>query len=188
MIDEVEGRTLTKYARAMIAQALGGERATRPTSAEIEKPGATFVTLKRDGDLHGCVGALEPRQAIVDDVAHNAVAAALLDPRAPAIRLADVPHLDVEVSLLSPLVPIEFDGSERGALAALVPFHDGVLLRLGSCRGTFLPQVWESLPRPEDFLRHLKQKAGLPSAFWSPDIRLDRYTSRKWLDPSKVTS
>ena len=182
-VDEAEGKRLAAYARAVIAEALGGDRASKPHSPAIDEEGATFVTLRRrDGDLHGCIGALEAQRTIVDDVAKNAVAAALYDPRAPVITLRDVAELDVEVSLLSRLEPIEFDGTEGGAVRALVPFRDGVVLELGHRRGTFLPQVWETLPRPTDFLEHLKEKAGLAKTFWSPDIRLSRYTSRKWLD------
>lgn len=188
LVDEQDGRTLARFARRSIEQALGGRVAERPNSASLEQLGATFVTLHKDGELHGCIGALEPSRTILDDVAYNAVAAALFDPRAPRLALEEVPLLEVEVSLLSPLSPIEYDGTEEGACAALVPFRDGVVLRWGDRRGTFLPQVWESLPRPQDFMRQLKQKAGLPSDFWSPAIRLYRYTSRKWNDRQREQS
>jgi len=76
--------------------------------------------------------------------------------------------------------------SEANAIAQLRPGIDGVVLRLGQARGTFLPQVWESLPRPEDFLQQLKRKAGLPGDFWDEDIRLARYTVSKWQEAERT--
>lgn len=182
-IDERQGRALAVYARAAIVEALGGPPATVPHESGFDAPAATFVTLRRHGELHGCVGALEPRRALVDDVGENAVAAALRDPRAPPIDRADVPSLDVEVSLLSPLEPIAYDGTEEGAARALVPFRDGVVLRRGLRRGTYLPQVWESLPDARAFLQSLLLKAGIHGP-WTPDIALERYSVRKWYDPA----
>lgn len=182
-IDERQGRSLARYARAVISEALGGPPAEAPNEAGFDAPAATFVTLRREGELHGCVGALEARRSLVDDVGENAVAAALRDPRAPIIDRSDVPSLDVEVSLLSPLERIDYDGTEEGAARALVPFRDGVVLRRGMNRGTYLPQVWESLPNRHEFLRSLMAKAGLRGP-WTPDITLERYSVRKWHDPA----
>jgi AmmeMemoRadiSam system protein A len=182
MIDELQGRTLARYARRAITEALGGERAARPEAPVFAQRAATFVTLRRGGALHGCIGALEPRGTLIDDIGKNAIAAALHDPRAPSLSLREVPFLDVEVSVLSALAPIDYDGTEPGAIAALVPFRDGVVLRYGHAQGTFLPQVWETLPTAREFVRHLKRKAGLSESFWADDVHLFRYTSRKWID------
>jgi AmmeMemoRadiSam system protein A len=145
----------------------------------LAEPGATFVTLKLDGDLRGCIGSLEPRRPLGIDVAANARAAAYLDPRFPPVSRAERRRLEVEVSLLSRAEPIAA-GSEAEALAALRPGIDGVVLEYGELRSTFLPQVWESLPDPAAFLGELKRKAGLPRAFWDPGIRLSRYTVEKF--------
>lgn len=186
MIGELEGRALARFAREAIAEALGGRAAEKPAGAAFHQRSGTFVTLRRNGTLHGCIGALEPRDEVLEDVRKNAVAAALLDPRAPDIALADVPALDVEVSLLTPLQPIEYDGTEEGALAAIVPFRDGVVVRHHDAQATFLPQVWESIPDRREFMRSLKIKAGLSATFWSPEVRLYRYASRKFTDRGRV--
>lgn len=170
------GRILASWARASLRQALGGPVALRPVGAWCEDPGATFVTLRWNatGDLQGCIGSIEPVQAIVDDVAHNAVAAGTRDPRFPPCEAEDVDRLDVELSILSPLEAIP--GPE-----AIRPGVDGIVLVRGSRRATFLPAVWESLPTVDEFLRELRGKAGL-----SPDddanVELLRYAVEHYLD------
>jgi uncharacterized protein len=84
-----------------------------------------------------------------------------------------------EVSLLSAMQPMDF-GSEAEALQQLRPGVDGVLLEFGRHRSTFLPQVWEQLPGADEFMAHLKHKAGLPVDFWAEGVRLQRYTVSKW--------
>lgn len=172
---------LSRWARAVLGEALGGPPAP-PPPAGAARPGAAFVTLRfRDGRLQGCIGSLEPRRALFADVRGNALAAAFDDPRARPIGLADLDALDVEVSILSPLEPIEFR-DEPGARAALRPGVDGVVLSAVGRRGTFLPQMWRELREPQVFLDELKQKAGLPARFWSPEVRLQRYTVDEHVD------
>ncbi len=172
---------LARFARARIAEELGGPPASRAElDALCNEWGASFVTLHwDDGRLQGCIGSLEPRRSLVDDVERNALAAAFADPRAVPIASGDLPHLSVEVSVLSPLERVTFDGSEEGACAALRAGTDGVLLVHGARRGTFLPQMWDELETPENFLVELKRKARLPPEFWSPDVELHRYTVTK---------
>ncbi|MFA5372126.1 MAG: AmmeMemoRadiSam system protein A [Sideroxydans sp.] len=173
------GKVLLQLARAAIAQRLGMATDLPPRSDWMDKPGACFVTLKTHGRLRGCIGSLEARQALYDDVAHNAIAAALRDPRFPPLAMGELDDIEVEVSLLSTATPMDcFD--EHDALAQLRPGVDGVILEYGAHRATFLPQVWEDLPQPQHFLTHLKHKAGLPEDFWSDDIRLSRYTVQKF--------
>jgi AmmeMemoRadiSam system protein A len=112
-------------------------------------------------------------------VRNNARAAAFSDTRFPPVHRDEYPELSVEVSLLSPCEPCEFDCQEE-ALARLRPGVDGIVFEFQGRRSTFLPQVWEQLPDPWDFLAQLKRKAGLPPAFWHPDIKLSRYTVMKW--------
>ena len=136
---------------------------------------ATFVTLRREGKLRGCVGTLEAVRPLVVDVAHNAWAAAFRDPRFPPLEAAEREGLDVHLSILRPAEPLDF-GSEEDLLGQLRPGVDGLILEEGGRRGTFLPAVWESLPEPRAFLRELKRKAGLPADHWSDTLRAHRYT------------
>lgn len=176
------GSILARWARARLCEALGGEPAARPDAPWCHEPGATFVTLRwRDGRLQGCIGSLEARRGVVDDVARNAVAAGLHDLRGAAITLADIARLDVEVSLLSPLEPIAFTG-EAAALAALRVGVDGVVLAHGRRRATFLPVMWPRLGDPATFLGALKAKAGLPRDHWSDELALFRYTAERHVD------
>jgi len=137
---------------------------------------ASFVTLKRNGDLRGCIGSLTPVTSLVEDVAHNAFAAAFRDPRFLALTAAELQGLEIAISVLGPSEPIDFS-SEQDLLGKLRPGIDGLVLQDGRHRGTFLPAVWESLPKPVDFLDHLKQKAGLPADYWSDTLEVQRYTT-----------
>lgn len=176
---------LVGWARACIAANLGATEGDEPRGEWFEQVAATFVTLYREGELHGCIGTLRAHRPLVEDVRHNAVAAAFLDPRAMPLELQDVPALDIEISHLSDLEPIDF-ASEQDLLGQLRPGIDGVLLRCGAARGTFLPQVWEKIPGPADFLAELKRKAGLPSSYWSSQMCAERYTVRRYSDAGEI--
>ena len=171
------GATLIALARDAI------ERPEAPTPAMAEPwlraPGATFVTLRLDGELRGCIGSVQARRPLGDDVVHNARAAAFRDPRFPPVTSSETPRLQVEVSVLSPREPLEAY-SEAEALEKLRPGVDGVYFEFHDLAETFLPQVWESLPSPVEFLGELRRKAGLPPRFWHPDVRLSRYTVEKF--------
>ena len=174
-----KGATLLQLARSEIASQLGQEATPPARAGWLKQPGATFVTLTRRGDLRGCVGTLEAHRPLWLDVRENALAAAFRDPRFMPLTSAEFDSVRVEVSLLSPTQPIEVRG-EADALAALRPHVDGVVFEYGHHRSTFLPQVWEQLPEPGEFLAHLKRKAGLPMDFWAEQVRLSRYTVTKW--------
>lgn len=173
------GHTLLPIARASIARTLGTSLAANETAPWLLAPGACFVTLTQQGELRGCIGSLEAHRALLVDVKANAVAAALHDPRFAPLALEELARTEVEVSLLSPMQPLAF-ASEAKALEQLRPGIDGVVFEFGARRSTFLPQVWEQLPQPDDFMAHLKRKAGLPAGFWAEDVRLLRYTVSKW--------
>lgn len=145
----------------------------------LQRLAATFVTLKREGELRGCIGGLIAKQALVLDVAENAVGAALRDPRFFPLSPSELVRLHIHVSVLSALVPLPLT-SEAELLAQLCPGVDGLLLEVGARRGTFLPSVWETLPDPRDFLRELKRKAGLPHDYWSAEVRVSRYTTQSF--------
>ncbi len=137
---------------------------------------ATFVTLEELGQLRGCIGSLEARRPLAEDVVQNAFAAAFGDPRFPPVTEPEVDKLDIHISVLSPLEEMHF-ASEADLLRQIRPGIDGLVLEDGPYRGTFLPAVWESLPDKRDFLRHLKIKAGLPPDYWSNTLRVWRYTT-----------
>ena len=145
----------------------------------LHEPGASFVTLRIEEELRGCIGTVEARRALGEDVASNAVAAASRDPRFPPVAREEHASLAVEVSVLSPREPLPAS-TESEALRLLRPGIDGVFLEFGGATATFLPQVWEGLPDPWEFLAHLRRKAGLPAAFWHPGLRLSRYTVEKY--------
>jgi len=148
---------------------------------------ATFVTLEKGGQLRGCIGALTAYQPLVQDVAAHAYAAAFEDPRFPELRMEEFSALEVHISVLSPPEPLHF-GSEDELLAQLRPGEDGLILHFHHHRGTFLPSVWEHLADPYVFLAQLKQKAGLPLDFWSPELQVERYTTEYFGDGDGVGS
>jgi AmmeMemoRadiSam system protein A len=174
-----QGGRLVAIAREAIARGCEPEAPPRWEEPWLSAPGATFVTLVLDGDLRGCIGSLEARRPLGDDVAHNAYAAAYHDPRFPPVTPEEIARLQVEVSVLSGREPVRAT-SEAEALATLRPGVDGIFLEFQDRRATSLPQVWENLPDPADFLGELRRKAGLPAGFWHPDVRLSRYTVEKF--------
>ena len=145
----------------------------------LSEPGATFVTLTQHGQLRGCTGSLKALRPLAQDVCQNALAAAFHDARFPPLTPTELATIRIEVSLLSPQQPIRFNG-EADALSQMRPGIDGIVFECGTCRSTFLPQVWEHLPQPVRFLAELKRKAGLAENFWSPEVKLHRYTVVKW--------
>ena len=145
----------------------------------LRSPAASFVTLRAEGELRGCIGSIDARRPLGDDVARNAHAAAYRDPRFPPLQPGERASVAIEVSVLTPRVPLAA-ASEGEALAILRPGEDGIYLQYLDTSATFLPQVWENLPDPMDFLAELRRKAGLPARFWHPDIRLSRYTVEKY--------
>jgi AmmeMemoRadiSam system protein A len=140
---------------------------------------ATFVTLNRHGQLRGCIGHLEAVQPLVQDVAENAWSAAFRDPRFPPLQRHELEGLELHISVLTPPQPMSF-ASEADLLRQIRPGVDGLILQDGPARGTFLPSVWASLPRVEDFWLHLKHKAGLPGNHWSEGIQVYRYQTESF--------
>jgi uncharacterized protein len=176
------GAALLIRARNAIAHEFGMAGQPEPDEATLTQPGATFVTLTQNGQLRGCIGSLEAWRPLDADVRSNAKAAAFRDPRFNPLTRDEFDRTRVEVSLLTPAVPLSFK-DEADAIHQMRPGIDGMIFECHGRRGTFLPQVWESLPEPYQFFAHLKQKAGLAVDFWSPDVRLHRYEVKKWKDP-----
>lgn len=184
MHDAELGRTLVVIARRAIGTALGEAAGVRPERAEpghpaLEAPGATFVTLFKDGILRGCIGTIEARRPLGIDVHANAVAAAFNDPRFPRLGADEFWDTSVEVSLLSAPEAMTATG-EQALLAQFRPGVDGVVLEFAGRRATFLPQVWDTLCEPAEFFAELKRKAGLPIDFWSSAVHISRYGVSKW--------
>jgi uncharacterized protein len=171
---QVKGQLLTALARAAIAAEFGAPWPDLPRPAWLDEPAATFVTLTLHGRLRGCIGSLEAHLSLYDDVMHNARAAAFGDPRFPPLAADELPAVRIEVSVLTAPQPLEFS-SEADALRRLRPGVDGVIFQYGARRATLLPQVWEQLPEPSEFLAHLKRKAGLPPDFRAEGMRLAVY-------------
>ncbi len=164
-----EKDTLLRLAREALQQGVAGrtmvaldpERLTPTLRAE----GASFVTLTIGGQLRGCIGALEPYQPLAADVREHAVAAALEDPRFPPVSREEVDQIEIEISRLTMPCNLEYRDADD-LLSRLRPNIDGVVLRDGFRRATFLPQVWEKIPDKEDFLDNLCYKMGEPPDLW----------------------
>lgn len=184
MPDDVLGRALLVRARNAIAGEFGLPPQPEPEHPALAAHGATFVTLTQGGQLRGCIGSLEAWRPLDQDVRDNARSAALRDPRFPPLGRDELDRTRVEVSLLTPAEPMSF-ADEADAIRQLRPGIDGMIFECNGRRGTFLPQVWESLPEPRQFFAHLKQKAGFFSDFWSSGVKLYRYEVQKWKEPER---
>ena len=143
-----------------------------PESLRIKR--AVFVTLKLEGKLRGCIGTLDPINTLVEDTARNAHQAAFKDPRFSPLTKPEADRIKVHISLLTEAEPLDVNG-EDDLLRQLRPGRDGLIRQAGSHRATFLPAVWENVPEPAQFVRQLKQKAGLDADAWPPDLRCLRY-------------
>ena len=137
------------------------------------------MTLESDGRLRGCIGSLEATRPLAADVAHNAHGAAFADPRFPPVREDEIEGLRIKVSVLSPAVPMQAK-SQADLAAGLRPGVDGLVIRDGDKRATFLPSVWQGIPEPERFVRALAKKAGWPAGHWSDTVRAWRYTTEEF--------
>jgi len=127
---------------------------------KLKQPAATFVTLKIAGRLRGCIGSLSPVATLYESVHDNAVNAALKDPRFRPVREDERVRLDVHISILSPITPIE-------SLDAFKLGEHGIILEKGYHRAVYLPEVApEQGWTVEETLASLSQKAGLPADGW----------------------
>lgn len=177
-LNDSQKAELLKLARASIQEGL---KSGHPLQIDLHQydpalalKRASFVTLEHGGQLRGCIGMLEAIRPLVEDIAENAFAAAFRDPRFPPVTEHEYADLDMHISILHPAEAIHFV-SEQHLIAQLQPGIDGLILQEGYRRGTFLPSVWAQLPDPAQFLRHLKQKAGLPADYWSDTLKISRY-------------
>jgi AmmeMemoRadiSam system protein B/AmmeMemoRadiSam system protein A len=176
-----KGEILLKLARKTIAQKLGipGQESSGLENSlkdeTFRSRRGTFVTLKINNQLRGCIGNLNPDKTILDGVQDNAVNAAFSDPRFRPLSKNEFDKIHIEVSLLTEPKQLEFKDA-TDLLAKLRPHIDGVIIRKGMYSATFLPQVWEQLPDKKEFLEHLCMKAGLPAGAWrEPGLEVSTY-------------
>jgi AmmeMemoRadiSam system protein A len=177
-VNSREKQILLDLAKSSILHGLQGGKPLKINPADFSpallEPRATFVTLHRNHELRGCIGMLKAVRPLAEDIAENAFAAAFRDHRFPPLAADEFEQLVIHLSILTEPEPISFD-SEEDLLAQLRPGTDGLIIEENGRRGTFLPTVWETLPNPKQFLRHLKQKAGLSADYWSDSLRFYRY-------------
>jgi AmmeMemoRadiSam system protein A len=145
----------------------------------LREPQGAFVTIEVDGELNGCIGSIvgvEPLGVVVPQLAWKA---AFADPRLPPLTPAEYPSSEIKVSVLTPLEPVAA-GSEAELLANVEVGRDGVLIRSGAANATFLPAMWDKLPDPLTFIRHLEAKAGLRPGHWPSHMEAWRYRSTEY--------
>jgi AmmeMemoRadiSam system protein A len=181
------GEILLPIARAAIARGLNLSHTAEESAPWLAEQGACFVTLTQFGELRGCIGSLQAHSSLLDDVKRNAVSAALRDPRFKPLSAAELDITTVEVSLLSRPQEMQVR-DEADALAQMRPGVDGIVFAYGRYRSTFLPQVWESLAQPRNFLAILRRKAGLPDDFWAEGVKLSRYSVTKWSEAENASA
>jgi MEMO1 family protein len=178
VLTAADGLTLRELAVAALRHGVATGRPPEVALADLPPrlrvPGAAFVTLQRDGALRGCIGTLEARRPLAVEVVARTVDAARNDQRFPPVDAAELPSIDVSVSVLTPPVPFACSGYDE-LVAALQPSIDGLVVDDGAHRATFLPSVWDQLPEPSAFVARLWAKAGLPSRHWSGATRVARY-------------
>jgi AmmeMemoRadiSam system protein A len=174
-----QGRKLLQLARQVLEQRLrGGPAPVVESDPQLESEGAAFVTLKIDGKLRGCIGNLTPVSSLWQGVRDNALNAAFNDHRFQPLAEEELSKVELDISVLSAPEPVDYDGPED-LLAKLNPGVDGIILKDGRKGATFLPQVWQQLPSPAQFLEHLCIKAGLDRDIWKKKkLEIQRYRVR----------
>ena len=176
VLTEKQGKALLELARQTIAEKAGVSGSTVSTEEPLpDSKYGTFVTLKKHGQLRGCIGNLQASESVKDGVIRNAVNAAFHDSRFSPLTADELPEIEIDISVLNQPQVLEYSDAQD-LIAKLRPGIDGVILSLGAARATFLPQVWEQLPTVEQFLGHLCRKAGLPENAWrDSNPRIETY-------------
>jgi AmmeMemoRadiSam system protein A len=168
-LNKPEQAILLKIAREALEKSVCHEPLPKIILADLplslREDGASFVTLTINEHLRGCIGTLEAFQPLANDVQEHAVAAALQDFRFPNVKPEELALINIEISVLTPRTPVPYTDSED-LLKKIKPHIDGVVLQDGFRKATFLPQVWEKLPDPKNFLSHLCLKMGAPGDLW----------------------
>ena len=178
ILSDADKAVLLKLAREALEAAVRGQPAppvdAAALSPALKRTGCAFVTLTEGDNLRGCIGALHAIGPLYEDVRLHAAQAALEDYRFTSVVPAELPRLEIEVSVLSEPQPLAYDQADE-LLHLLRPEVDGVVLQQGLRRATFLPQVWEDIPDPAQFLGRLCEKMGREPGLWRK-TRLDVQT------------
>lgn len=186
VVTATEASRLLDLAEASILDGLDGRPPRLPALEdlpdELRRAAGAFVTLTVDGALNGCIGAIEGAGPLGQEVVRLARSAAFADPRLPALRREDLPGLVIEVSILSPFERLPAR-SRAELVTALRPGTDGLLITAGPHRAVFLPDVWDQLPDPHDFVDHLYRKGGLEPGTWPPATTAHRFTTERFERP-----
>lgn len=187
MLSESDRKTLLTIAREAITAAAHQRPAPKLDLASLPspltEPRATFVTLNIGHELRGCIGGLYASAPLAQDVQYHAAAAATEDPRFPPVSIYEAEVLHIEISVLTPPEPVPHQSPEE-LIKTLRPLVDGVILVSGWHRATFLPQVWERVSDPVQFLEMLSEKAGGSPDLWrNPATEVLRYQVEIFEEP-----
>jgi MEMO1 family protein len=177
--------TLLKAAREALYQAVStGKPPAVPVESypwPLRAVRRTFVTIEIDGALRGCIGSVTPHRPLVEDVVENACRSAIEDPRFAPMHRSEAERSVLTISILSHDRPMTVADNDD-LLAQLRPGRDGLILRDGGRAALFLPKVWDMLPDPAEFVAHLKQKAGLPSHYFSASLQAIRFVAETFAE------
>ncbi|MDY0132430.1 MAG: AmmeMemoRadiSam system protein A [Desulforegulaceae bacterium] len=168
-----ERKILLEAARTAIYKKISNESFS--FSDELKKfshKRGVFVTLKKNGNLRGCIGNILPEKELFKGIVENALNSAFQDPRFNSLSKDELDKVEIEISVLT--VPEKIDYKTAEDLKnIIIPFEHGVILSFGPRQSTFLPSVWEELPEFELFMSHLSMKAGVNPDDWkklSPNV------------------
>lgn len=143
---------------------------------ELRQDGAVFVTINKGENLRGCIGSAFAHRPLIQDLVENAFSSAFRDPRFEKLTKGELDEIKISISVLTPAVDVNF-ASQEDLLSKIRQGKDGLILEDKGQRGLFLPIVWEQLPNKQDFLAHLKLKAGFPPTYWSDSLKIKRFTA-----------
>lgn len=177
-----EKKYLISLAKKSIEAGLNGDdfnvSENSPANEKLMEKKSCFVTLTEKGNLRGCIGNILPVQELWKDVAENARAAAFRDPRFLPLTRREFKNLDLEISVLSLPCKFNYDSIEE-LTDYLRKNKPGVIIKKNGQSATFLPQVWEEIGAPEEFLSHLCLKAGLADDEWIRGMEVEVYEAEK---------
>lgn len=178
MLTESQRVVLLELAKRAIAAEVAGRREKHAVDIELPASSGVFVTIKRRGNLRGCLGTLQCSRGLAGEVARCAADSASRDPRFTPVSLDEIPELSIEVSVLGPLEEID-----PANLSVIAIGQHGLVAELGVRRGLLLPQVatewgWTV----EQFLRQTCVKAGLPGDAWQNGARIYRFDAEVFGD------
>lgn len=174
-IENFYSEDVLNTAKESIASAIRGENyIPQSIPSVLTEYGASFVTIKLNGELRGCIGSIYPTKPLILDIMDNAKNAAFQDPRFEPLTEGELSHIEVSVSILSAIEKIEFK-DERDLLSKIYPY--GIIIAERDKRAVYLPVVWEQLPDREIFLNSLKEKAGLPPRYFSRTLEAYKFSA-----------